>query len=343
MADRIVLDGSQGEGGGQILRSALSLSLVTETPIRIENVRARRSRPGLLRQHLVAARAAARICNGELRGDHIGSSTVELIPGPVRAGRFDLDIGSAGSTTLVLQTVLPPLLCAGGPSIVTIRGGTHNPLAPTFESLEHAFLSIMRKMGADISVRLIKPGFYPAGGGEIELHVRPTALQPIELTARGALRSVWCRSTVANLPLHIAERELRVVANALELSRDDLEVVALSRETGTGNVLTIGMESDNHCEVVSVVGERRVPAETVADRAVTEARAYLESDAAVGEHLADQLLLPLALAGGGAFTAVGASMHSLTNIKVIERFIPAVFRVSDAGRHVLFEVSRSRG
>ena len=217
------LDGSQGEGGGQILRSSLALSMVTGTPVRIRNVRARRPKPGLMRQHLVAVQAAARIGGARVTGAEIGSSMLTFIPGVVKPGEHELSVGSAGSTTLVLQTVLPALLCAPQPSLLVLEGGTHNPMAPPFEFLERAYLPLVNRMGPRVQAELERAGFYPAGGGRIVVSIEPAArLTGFELLERGEIRRKEAMALVSRLPRHIGERELAEAARLAEW--DSLEV-----------------------------------------------------------------------------------------------------------------------
>ncbi|MBI4605200.1 MAG: RNA 3'-terminal phosphate cyclase, partial [Planctomycetes bacterium] len=291
----IAIDGSRGEGGGQVLRTALSLSLVTGKPFRIEKVRARRERPGLLRQHLTAVGAAAEICRAEVRGAEPGSSQLVFEPGKVEPGVYSFAVGTAGSTTLVLQTVLPALMTASGPSTVALEGGTHNPLAPPFDFLERAFLPLVARMGPGFTARLERPGFFPAGGGRCTVSVTPApALGPLRLLERGAVRSRRARALVANLPRHIGERELRAVSRSLGWQPSELEAIEVPGSRGPGNAVVLEIVCEQVTEVFTGFGERGVPAEKVAEAAAGEARAYLESGAPVGPHLADQLLLPLA-------------------------------------------------
>ncbi len=321
-ADLMTIDGAQGEGGGQILRTALALAGITRTPVRIDNIRAGRAKPGLQRQHLMAVRAAARVCGGELVGDELHSRMVELRPQQVIAGDYRFDIGSAGSASLVLQTVLPALITANGPSTVVITGGTHNPLAPPFEFLRDAFLPLITRCGIDIDVELVRHGFYPAGGGELRARIHPLRVpRPLVLLDRGPLRSRQASCWVANLPLSIAEREAATVKHKLKWS--DRECVAESIDgcAGPGNVVLITIAHKHVTEVFAQCGEMRVPAEQVAGRAAQEARRYLQGCVPVGEHLADQLLLPLALAAGGEFRTVRPSDHLTTNADVLGRFL----------------------
>jgi RNA 3'-terminal phosphate cyclase len=221
----IVLDGSQGEGGGQILRSALALSLCTGAPFRIDNIRAGRPRPGLMRQHLTAVQAATQVGNAETTGAAVGSRSLTFRPGKLRAGDYTFSVGTAGSATLVLQTVLPALVTADGPSRLVIEGGTHNPASPPFDFLDRTFLPLLARMGPRVCAKLERPGFYPAGGGRISVSIEPAPLIPLVLERRGEIRACRARAIVANLPRLIAERELACLAKRL----DWVDTVALAR------------------------------------------------------------------------------------------------------------------
>jgi RNA 3'-terminal phosphate cyclase (ATP) len=321
----ITIDGSFGEGGGQILRTALGLSLLTGQPFRIDKIRAGRKNPGLLRQHLTAVKAAAKIGQAEIGGAQIGSTQLTFTPGKIAHGEYQFAVGTAGSATLVLQTVLPALLISAEPTQetrLTLEGGTHNPFAPPFDFLAMAFLPALNRMGVQVEARLERYGFYPAGGGKIEVTIRPARkLAPIDLTARGEIVGRRATALLAHLPRGIAERELGVVHRKLSWPQKWLKVETTTNSAGPGNLLTLEIESENVTEVFTGFGERAVAAEAVADQAVLAARRYLASDAAVGEHLADQLLLPMALARGGAFTTVPPSRHTTTNIEIIRRFL----------------------
>ncbi|MCB1740784.1 MAG: RNA 3'-terminal phosphate cyclase [Gammaproteobacteria bacterium] len=317
----IIIDGSQGEGGGQILRSALSLSICTGQPFRIENIRANRPRPGLMRQHLTAAKAAASISRARMRGAVVGAQSLEFDPGPVVAGSYEFAIGTAGSCTLVLQTVLLPLMSASEPSSVRITGGTHNIGAPSFDFLQRAWLPLLRRMGARVGLHLERHGFFPKGGGAMQAQIMPSPrLSPLELHERGSLRKAWAEAWVAGLPTSIAERELAVIGRELDWCESQLLLHGLPEDRGPGNLLNLILDFEHVCAVISGFGERGVRAETVASRAAHEARAYLDSGLPVGTHLADQLLLPLAIAGGGGFSTVATSPHMLSNAAIIETF-----------------------
>lgn len=320
----IVIDGSHGEGGGQVLRTSLALSLVTGKPFRIDNIRAKRKSPGLLRQHLTAVNAAARVGAASVDGASMGATSMTFVPQTLCAGYYTFAIGTAGSTTLVLQTILLPLCVAGEPSTVEIEGGTHNPAAPPFDFLAKAFLPLLQRMGANVEVELVRPGFYPAGGGKIVAKITPAKrLARLELDDRGALVSRSARAVVANLPYSIAQREARTAAEILGWHDDDrVEAHTLASDTpGPGNAITIVVASEHVTEVFTGFGERGVRAEAVAANAANEAKRYLDSSVAVGEHLADQLLLPMALGEGGSFTTFPPSSHTTTNVEIIRKFV----------------------
>lgn len=333
----IVIDGSKGEGGGQVLRTALSLSLATSTPFRIERIRAGRGRPGLLRQHLAAVRAAATLGEAEVEGGELGSSALVFRPRRLRGGRFTFSVGSAGSATLVLQTVLPALLAAPEPSEVVLEGGTHNPLAPPWEMLERSFFPLVARAGGGLEARLEVRGFAPHGGGRIHLRVSPSRLGAVELLERGALRARVVRVVQAQVPEHVARRELDTVTRALGWTDADARVDAGVPAGGPGNVVLAWVEHDHVTEVAAGFGERGTRAETVAAGVAAELARYLASRAPVGEHLADQLVVPLLLGAGGRYRTLAPSGHLLTQAATTESFFgprmslsevePAVFEV----------------
>ena len=318
----LTIDGSYGEGGGQIIRTSLALSLITGKPFRIYNVRARRAKPGLQRQHLTAVNAAAAIGRAEVEGAAVNAQAFTFHPGAVTPGDYSFPIGTAGSTMLVLQAVLPPLMIARAPSVLAFEGGTHNVHAPPFEFISRTFLPLINRMGASVTAELERYGFYPPGGGRFNVLVEPaSALKPLHLLARGEIRARRARALVVKLPPSIGARELTVVAEKLGLGDGELRVETSDNAHSPGNVVTIEIESEQLTEVFTGIGERGVRAETIAERAAEEARRYLETGAPVGEHLADQLLIPLALAGGGSYTTGALSLHTTTNIEVIKKFL----------------------
>lgn len=305
------------------MRTALTLSMITGRAFRVTNIRANRPKPGLMRQHLVAVQAAAAVCGATLSDVAVGASALEFVPGEIKGGEYKFAIGTAGSCTLVLQTLLPALLYADTPSLVRISGGTNNPLAPPAQFLQRAYGKVLAEMGAVIDLQLHRIGFYPAGGGELSAHVQPcAALKPLHLIARGERVNAYAESFIAGVPLNVARRELECVGVAMGWGEDQLRVRGLPNEQGPGNALLMTLEYENVTEVISAIGEKSLRAEAVAKKAVQEARAYIASRAAVGEHLADQIMLPMALAGEGSFTTNRVSMHAVTNAAVIALFLP---------------------
>lgn len=314
-----VIDGARGEGGGQVLRTALGLAALRGFPVRIENVRAGRKKPGLLRQHRCAAQAVAAITGGELEGGELGSRQVTFRPGPVRPGRYFFAVGSAGSATLVLQTVLPALMMADEPSQLTLEGGTHNPKAPPFEYLVESFLPLLARMGPRVTAVLRRTGFYPAGGGQLEVVIEPASkLKRLDLVERGELGELRARILSANLPPHVAKREKREIKRVLGLRGGDVQVVEPPKAPGPGNAVSVLLEYPGHTQVFTAFGAKGRKAEAVAGAAAREARRYLEGPEVVaGEHLADQLLLPFALAGGGRVRCGDPTLHARTQLDLV--------------------------
>jgi RNA 3'-terminal phosphate cyclase (ATP) len=318
----LTIDGSLGEGGGQILRTSLALSLCLKSPFRIINIRSGRKKPGLRHQHLAAVKAAAAIGEAKVEGAVIKSPELTFIPQGIVPKGYKFDIGTAGSTTLVLQTVLPALLTAKGSSDLDLQGGTHNPFAPPFDFLNLAFLPLINRMGPKVTAQLERPGFYPAGGGRMQIHIEPAAyLEPLFLQNRGEVLEKQAWAMVANLPESIAQRELKFIGTELGLSQQNLEVRRSTSAKGPGNIVTAVVKSQQITEVFTGFGERGLRAEKVAEKVVNSVRRYLQAGVPVGKYLADQLLLPLALAGGGEYLTLKPSLHTTTNITVIEKFM----------------------
>lgn len=308
----IIIDGSTGEGGGQVLRAG-------------------RQKPGLMRQHLTAVQAATQIAGAKVTGDAIGSREMEFEPGTVKHGQYEFAVGTAGSATLVLQTVLPALMVARGPSQLKLKGGTHNPWSPPFDFLVKAFLPLLNRMGPRVTAKLVRPGFYPAGGGEFTVEIEPAVegrLGPLELMERGETVSRCARAIVAKLPDQIAERELKVVERKLGWTGNLLAAEQAHDSIGPGNIIMLEIGSSNLTEVFTAFGEKDVRAEAVAHKAVDETRAYLAAGVPVGPHLADQLLVPMAMAGSGRFRTVAPTRHTTTNIEVIQKFMDVAVSVT---------------
>jgi RNA 3'-terminal phosphate cyclase (ATP) len=333
----IIIDGSEGEGGGQVVRNACALALVTGTPFRIANVRGKRSKPGLMRQHVTAIEAACAVGGAECEGLVVGSSEIVFRPGRVVPGEYGFAVGTAGSTGLVLQTILMPLLLADAPSRLVLEGGTHNMLAPPFDFIAKSFLPVINRMGPRVEARLVRHGFYPRGAGRIEVEITPATLVPIDCIERGAPVSRSATALLAALPFEVAEREIRTAKKLLGWPDDAFAVRELPEDQGPGNILLLEATFEHVTEIVSGFGKLGVSAEQVAKTAAARMAGYLASDAFAGPYLADQLLLPFALAGGGTFTTVKPSQHSVTAAEIISRFLRrrCVFSQTASGAHLM--------
>jgi RNA 3'-terminal phosphate cyclase (ATP) len=348
----IVIDGSYGEGGGQVLRTSLTLAMLTEQTVQIERIRAGRPKPGLAAQHLTAVRAAATICGATVSGDEMGSQRLHFQPGgSPRAGDYTFDVvqvrraGSAGAVSLVLQTVFLPLALASGRSRMTLRGGTHVPWSPPFPYLAEVYLPTLAGLGLDATLELKQWGFYPAGGGELAVQIegRASGVRPLSLTERGALRRVWGTAAVSNLPSHIPQRMANRARNFLAEAgfKADLEARRV-RANGPGAGIFVFLEHDNGVRAgFTAYGRKGLPAERVAEAACGDLLRYRHSSAPVDMHLADQLILPLAVADGvSQFTTCRVTEHLRTNMWVVERFAQARFEVTG---NTITIVPQSRG
>jgi len=403
----VEIDGSRGEGGGQILRTSLALAMITGRPLRMRRIRAGRAKPGLRRQHLACVEAAAQLSHAEVRGATLGSQDLTFVPRPITGGELIVaptgefprpvtegerssagqgpratlargnpsgaskavgvptpreltsfvDIGTAGSTTLVVQTILVPAIAAGKPFRAVIRGGTHNPLAPPFDFLDRVYLPHLRAMGADVTLALDRHGFASGGGdrgdrgkhgergepgerhhGQLTVTVGASdALRPIEVVAAGPITGRHATAIIARLPTHVAEREHAIVQERLGFAPIECEVREV-RNGGPANVLLLEIERAESRELVSAFGEKGLRAELVAQRACDELTAFLAAGVPVGEHLADQLVLPLAVAGGGRFRSAPLSLHATTNIETIRQFLDVAIRVEPDGDAVIVAV-----
>lgn len=323
------IDGSYGEGGGQIIRTSLALSLITGTPIHIINIRAGRKKSGLLRQHLACVKAAKAIGQATVTGAELGSSEITFAPNTIQSGDYEFAIGSAGSTTLVLQTVLPALMLQDKPSTVTVSGGTHNPMAPPVEYIQNTFVPFLTKLGFHVDLTCEQAGFAPLGGGSIRCEISPrkkVSNQPLDLTDRGELVSVDANVILAQVPFHVAEREFDALKT--NLIKDDkiigrvgefkpIEYDGISQ----GNMAVAYVRCANHTETFTVLGDRKTTAETVGKRLAGQVKRYINQSASVDEYTADQFLLPLALTNGGSYTAREISEHTRTQAYMIEQFL----------------------
>jgi RNA 3'-terminal phosphate cyclase (ATP) len=334
----IVLDGSFGEGGGQILRSSLALSAVTGQPFVLDKIRAGRKKPGLMRQHLTCVQAAAALCGAEVHGAALSSTTLRFFPKAIVGGEHRFAIGSAGSVSLVLQTVLPIAMNADVDSVIVVEGGTHVPFAPVVDFLQQVFLPRLIELGANVTLRRDRVGFYPAGGGAVTLTVKPSSSSraPLEIPARGRLQRVIAAAVcgeadVAGVDqaLHVAKRLAKdAIANG-GAGDEDAAVVAnaktvvdVVRSPGPGKCLWFQLDWEGGRELLSVIPERGEGPKELGKRLADDVAAFVNAGVAVFEHLADQLVLPMALGAGGRFVTTTPTPHTTTNAAVIERFLP---------------------
>lgn len=325
-----ILQISGESGGGQLLRSSLSMSLVTGLPFRMTNIRGKRPKPGLMRQHLTCVKAAAEVCDASVDGAELGSVELVFRPGKVVAGDYSFAIGSGGSTTLVLQTLLPALLHAEASSTVRIEGGTHNPMAPPFEFIEQCYLPVIQGMGVKATATLERHGFMQAGGGVLTAEINPIKKwKKLKLIERGDALETFGRVLHAHLHRDIAEREITTASHLLEWPSGQFELRYANDSTGPGNAILLGARFANVCEITSGIAQQGKSSEAVATGAAKSLRSYLSSSAPVGAHLADQLLLPMALAGSGVFHTLVISDHTQTNMALIEQFLPVKFTVEE--------------
>lgn len=318
-----VIDGSLGEGGGQIFRTALTLSMCLGKAVCIENIRAGRSKPGLLRQHLACLRAATEISQAEVEGDELGSQRVVFKPGSIKAGEYRFVVGTAGSTALIFQTIVMPLLMADAESEVIFEGGTHNSMTPTFDFIEQCFLRQLKAMGCDVTFTLDRHGFYPAGGGAWSATIKPSdSIGSLELMDSGRVLNRKAVALSSKIPAHVGVRELAMVAKHCHWEGDELERIDVN-SVGPGNVLSLQVEMEKTTAAFVAFGEKNVSAEKVAAKAIKSYQDFDKAGVPVCEYLADQLVLPMVLGCGGRFRTQSPSLHLTTNIAVVEQLMDA--------------------
>jgi RNA 3'-terminal phosphate cyclase (ATP) len=339
------IDGAHGEGGGQLLRTAAALSVVTGRPLRMVNIRARRAKPGLAPQHLTAVRALAAVCGAEVEGLVLESQEIRFRPGPVRPGAYAFDVGTAGSIALVLQALLPAAISSGEAFAFQLRGGTDVRGAPPMDYLRHVLLPLLERMGARFALDIVRRGYYPRGGGEVRLRIYPCrGLRPLLLDAPGRLREIRGHVHVANLPEHIARR---MAAAAHEVVGADARIATLvlgpDSAIGMGGGILLTAQCERTVLGASALAQRGVPAERLGETAGRELRAALESGATLDVHAADQLPVYMALADGpSCFRAQRLSLHAETALWLIQQFLPITARVAPEGQCVKVTVTPGR-
>ena len=331
----LIIDGAYGEGGGQILRTALSLSALLKIPVRIESIRANRKKPGLMSQHLTAVKALQKICQARVEGAFIGSMALTFEPARPQAGEYHFDVGTAGATSLILQTLLLPLAFAGGESLVHLAGGTHVPWSPPIHYLKMVFLPVLLRMGVQVEINLIKWGWYPQGGGMIQARIKPAEkLKPLSLGQPWKPNRIKVICASSHLPGHIREREKHQVEECLRqkdltAGYDLIEAPA----SGQGNMVFIAATGEPGSAGFTSLGQRGKKAELVAEEAADSLLAFLESGASVEEHLAVQLVPYLALAEGPSeIVTQEISSHLKTNLWVVRHFSQEEIELREEGR-----------
>lgn len=316
----IQIDGSHGEGGGQILRTALSLSAITGIPFSLDSIRAGRKSPGLMRQHLACVRAVSQVCSAHVKGAILRSTCLDFYPGPIGHSHGVFEIGSAGSTGLLLQTLLPVLLHGDAESEITLRGGTHAIQAPCFDYLDEIYAPRLRAMGAQFTLELNRIGFFPAGGGEVEARITPSTLKPevFDSESKPKLESVEILTT-PSISDRVPEKEIDALARKLTFSAHQTRVRVVTDSQCPGNAILLRATGGT---LIASHGQRGKTSERVAKAAAGAMNRYLQAGAPIDPFLADQLLVPMALAGGGEFVTAGLSSHFHTNVETIQQFLP---------------------
>jgi RNA 3'-phosphate cyclase len=332
-----LIDGSYGEGGGQLLRTAVALSAITGEAVHITDIRAKRSNPGLAAQHLTAVRAVAELCDGEVEGLRIGSQDVVFRPGRIKGGAFRFDVGTAGSIPLVLQALLPAAIASGQPFRIHLIGGTDVRAAPPLDYLRLVLLPLLAKMGIDVRVEALRRGYYPRGGGVVETTVNPTMRpHPLELEALGPVSEIGGLAHVSNLPAHIAERMTRAAMEALShCASIAIEQAVYGREAaiGAGGAIVLFARAEQTILGASATAERGIPAEQLGEQAGHALLEEIRSGATLDIHATDQVLIYLALCREpSAFLARALSSHARTTIWLLEQFLRVRFQITPAGK-----------
>ncbi len=316
--ERLIIDGSFGEGGGQILRSSLTLSMITGKAIEIHSIRAGRKVPGLRNQHLTALEASAEICNAKITGNKVGSKRITFSPSTIESGDYSFDTGSAGSSFLVFQTIFPALMLQKSKSTVTIKGGTHNLMAPPAEFIQKTFLGTLQKLGVNSSVTIKRYGYYPKGGGEIEAHISPISRsKELSVSKLSKITKVSGEPVVIRKSKVIAEhQESELITILPEIKNISIFPPAV----GPANSVSITVQREEIEQVFTGFGKRNVDPVITARVVANRAKEYIRSNFFCDTHLTDQLLIPLLLLKGGNFTCPKPTLHATTNAEIVKMF-----------------------
>jgi len=323
MVEVIKIDGSFGEGGGQILRTALSLSVVTGKPFHIVNIRKNRKNPGLGSQHLAAVTAAGKVCQAQIDGHALHSMELFFKPGPIVIGSYRFEVSTAGSILLVFQTVLPILAMGNGESRLELAGGTHNPWAPPYDFIRESFLPLLSVMGLQVDLVLHRHGFYPRGGGKAAATITPFPKESsfMEFSEKGAAGAVSAEVLISKLPRSIAERELTTIQQTLGQVLGEMTITEITDAPGPGNVVMVRAAYAKRIHLFAAFGAKGKKAESVATEACHQFHHFQNSEAALDEHLANQVMLYLALRSGGVLSVPSISQHTATNLEIIKLFL----------------------
>ena len=340
----IRIDGSYGEGGGQLLRTAVALAAITGRRLSIHNIRAKRPQSGLAPQHLAALRAVGELCGASVNGLALRSTALTFEPGELRGGRYDFDVGTAGSITMVLQALLPVLVACGRHSEITVHGGTDVRKAPPLDYFREVTLPLLERMGVRAEVTLRRRGYYPRGGGEVTLVVAPARLRPFDAVTAGPVPRIHGLAHVAGIDVGIAVRMRDACLAALPGGgpvepRIEIAQLAPEQAVGTGGAIVAWVQTESSVLGAGRVAERGIRAETLGSAVGVELRADLESGASVDMHAADQILVYLALARGGSFSTRSLSSHAQTAIWLIEQFLPVRFETATEDSRVMIRVT----
>lgn len=330
----VLIDGSIGEGGGQVLRTSLTLSVLLLKPFEMINIRANRPNPGIQAQHLKAIEASALISNAIVEGATLKSSKIKFYPREIKSGNFKINIGTAGSTSLVLQTLYLPLSFANATSALSIIGGTHVSWSPTFDYIKNCWLYFMNKIGLDIKVEMKRAGFYPHGGGEIKAIINPVnEIKALNLTERGKLLKIQIYSAHTNLTDEVAKRQAKTAEKILK-NHGEIETIIDELQSHSKNttIAITGIFENSVCCYTNL-GEKGKRAEAVAEEACEKFLKFISSDSVIDEYMADQILLPLSIANGvSEFTTTKITNHLKTNMDTIKKFLDVDFEISEYGK-----------